>query len=369
MGLKQTSSVIVSSQNETLNERSARNGRNPGIFGRLSKVFRTGRIRGIRKRALQQQVIDYGNRLEELEAVIQDKEDQIKLLKDEMFDCSKELTLTLTEKVGSNIIIGNGNILLNTDGDTHKLKDKLNFLIKICNDEFKEVAESHAELKWRMESTESILSNIDAKLELIQSTDDTNMKMLIEKITDVKSLVTRVKQDTITDDFILEAADAMKYKTSDKVVPKLGRELSKCLAVKYVARPEKIYGAFGDVGNHPLGERLTSDELANACTRWLELWMKNKRPMDLVYKLRDLEKSVIQDEAEKLRTKLQKGQKRCTSSHETASNADSDLETNYKKMFIETAQFTASTLSMHKLEMKELSDTAPNTSQMSDTSL
>ncbi|CAC5379613.1 unnamed protein product [Mytilus coruscus] len=215
---------------------------------------------------------------------------------------------------------------------------------------------------------QSILSNIDAKLMLIQSTDDANMKMFIEKITEVKSLITRVKQDTITDDFILESADAMKYKTSDTVVPKLGRELAKCLAVKYVGRPEKLYGAFGDVGNHPLGERLTSDGLANACTHWLELWMKNKRPMDLVYKLRDLEKSVIQDEAEKLKVKIQKRWP-YTPSDETASDVDSDLELNFQKMLNETAQFKASTLSMYKLEMKELSDTAQNTSQMSDTFL
>lgn len=74
---------------------------------------------------------------------------------------------------------------------------------------------------------------MDAKLELMLSTEDPNIKMLIEKITEVKSLVTKVKQDTITDDFILEAADTMKYKTSDTVVPKLVRELAKCLAVKY----------------------------------------------------------------------------------------------------------------------------------------
>ncbi|XP_076087626.1 uncharacterized protein LOC143058030 isoform X2 [Mytilus galloprovincialis] len=162
---------------------------------------------------------------------------------------------------------------------------------------------------------------MDAKLEMMLSTEDINMRIIKEKITEVKSLVTKVKQDTITDDFILEAADAIKYTTSD-TVPKLGRELAKCLAVKYVERPEKLYGAFGDIGNHPLGEIPTSEGLARACTHWLELWMKNKTPMDLVYKLRDLEKSVIHDEAEK----LQKREKRWsgTSSHESAGNADSD---------------------------------------------
>lgn len=63
-----------------------------------------------------------------------------------------------------------------------------------------------------------------------------------------------------------------------------------------VERPEKLYGAFGDIGNHPLGEIPTSEGLARACTHWLELWMKNKTPMDLVYKLRDLEESVIHGE-------------------------------------------------------------------------
>ncbi|CAG2247048.1 unnamed protein product [Mytilus edulis] len=143
---------------------------------------------------------------------------------------------------------------------------------------------------------------MDAKLEMMLSTEDTNMRIIIEKIAEVKSLVTKVKQDTITDDFILEAADAIKYTTSD-TVPKLGRELAKCLAVKY-------------------GEIPTSEGLARACTHWLELWMKNKTPMDLVYKLRDLEESVIHDEAEK----LQKREKRWsgTSSHESAGKADSD---------------------------------------------
>ncbi|CAG2202705.1 unnamed protein product [Mytilus edulis] len=153
MGLQQASSVNISRDNATLKSRSARNGRNPGIFDRLSKVFsfKRGRIKGIRKKALQQKVID---RLEEQEAEIQDKEDQIKLLKNELFDCNKELNDSLTEKARSNIIIGNENIMINMDGETYKLKDKLNFLIQICNDEFKDVAERLAELKWRMESTE-----------------------------------------------------------------------------------------------------------------------------------------------------------------------------------------------------------------------
>lgn len=153
MGLQQASSFIISSENATLKLQSGRNGRNPGIFDRLSKVFsfKRGRIKGIRKKALQQKVID---RLEEQEAEIQDKEDQIKLLKNELFDCNKELNDTLTEKARSNIIIGNENIMINMDGETYKLKDKLNFLIQICNDEFKDVTERLAELKWRMESTE-----------------------------------------------------------------------------------------------------------------------------------------------------------------------------------------------------------------------
>ncbi|VDH91785.1 Hypothetical predicted protein [Mytilus galloprovincialis] len=143
---------------------------------------------------------------------------------------------------------------------------------------------------------------MDAKLEMMLSTKDTNMRIIIEKIAEVKSLVTKVKQDTITDDFILEAADAIKYTTSD-TLPKLGRELAKCLAVKY-------------------GEIPTPEGLARACSHWLELWMKNKTPMDLVYKLRDLEESVIHDEAEKLqkREKIWSG----TSSNETTSDTDSD---------------------------------------------
>ncbi|XP_063414683.1 uncharacterized protein LOC134696691 [Mytilus trossulus] len=325
MGLQQASSFFVSSENETLKSQNARNGRNPGIVYRLSKVFsvKKGRIKGISKKALQQKVKEYGNRLEELEAVIQDKEEQIKLLQNELCGYSKDLTVNIT---GRNIIIGNENNQIDTDGDTYKLKDKLNSLIQKHNDEFNDVTKRHAELKWRMELTESLFSNIDAKLELILCTDDSNMKVLIEKITEVKSLVTKVKQDTITDEFIQEAADTMKYKTSDTVVPKLVRELAKCLAVKYAERPEKLYGAFGEIGNHPLGEIPTSAGLARACTHWLELWMKNKTSMDLVHKLRDLEESVIHEEAENLRAKVQQREKRwlCTSSNETTSDTNSD---------------------------------------------
>ena len=61
-----------------------------------------------------------------------------------------------------------------------------------------------------------------------------------------------------------------------------------------MAKPEKLYGSFSDVGIHPLGERLTPNGLGDMCAQWLVLWMKNKNPTDLVYKLRALEQEVVQ---------------------------------------------------------------------------
>lgn len=65
--------------------------------------------------------------------------------------------VALTETIGSNIIQRNENIVLNKDEHTHKLKDRLNLLIKIWNDEFKEVEECDgAELSRKMEGNPEV---------------------------------------------------------------------------------------------------------------------------------------------------------------------------------------------------------------------
>jgi hypothetical protein len=37
------------------------------------------------------------------------------------------------------------------------------------------------------------------------------MKLMIEKLTEAKNLIDIIRQDSITDEMILEAADAVKY--------------------------------------------------------------------------------------------------------------------------------------------------------------
>ena len=60
-----------------------------------------------------------------------------------------------------------------------------------------------------------------------------------------------------------------------------------------MTKPEKLYASFRDVRIHPLGERLTPDGLGDQCARWLDLWMKNNTPNDLLDKLRALEQEVV----------------------------------------------------------------------------
>ena len=58
------------------------------------------------------------------------------------------------------------------------------------------------------------------------------MKLMIEKLTEAKDLIDIIRQDSITDEMILEAADAVKYQTRE-IVPEIGLKLARCLAIKY----------------------------------------------------------------------------------------------------------------------------------------
>lgn len=60
---------------------------------------------------------------------------------------------------------------------------------------------------------------------------------MIEKLTEAKNLIDIIRQDSVTDEMILEAADAVKYQTKKMdgrtFVPEIGLKLARCLAIRY----------------------------------------------------------------------------------------------------------------------------------------
>lgn len=291
-----------------------------GFIRRLRKSFRlkkTKERRKPKKKELIQQGVDNCNEIAELRRQLQIKKDETTALKQQTRQLKDYINKIVEEKAvsGNNVIIGDENVMI-VDVDLSHIKKKINRLVEISNDEFDALADRHAELRLKLESIESVLSNVHSKFVLMQTSNEKverttkEMKLMIEKLTEAKDLIDIIRQDSITDEMILEAADAVKYQTRE-IVPEIGLKLARCLAIKYVAKPEKLYASFRDVAIHPLGERLTPDGLGNMCAQWLVLWMKNKNPNDLVYKLRALEQEVVHDETMKIRQKLVVGNSSC----------------------------------------------------------